>query len=76
MSLIWGNTREWLQHHRCGKGWSFKGEYKHPKSGLPIVLLYNENSYHQWSVQYAGSGHYFHTLYEAEAWADERMSRP
>lgn len=75
MSLIWGNTREWLKNHHLGEGWQFMGERKHPKSGLPIALLFNENSYHPWSVQYAGSGYYCHELWEAEAWADERMSR-
>lgn len=74
--MIWGNTREWLKNHHTGQGWIFKGEYKHPKSGLPIALLYNENSFHPWSVQYAGSGHYFKELWQAEAWADERMGRP
>ena len=74
--MIWGNTREWLKNHRLGRGWNFMGEYKHPKSGLPVALLYNKHSPHQWCVQYAGSGYYCHERWEAEVWADERMSRP
>ena len=74
--MIWGNSHEWEKKYMVGIGWSKKGECKHPHTGLPIALLYNKDSYHQWAVEYAGSGHYFHTLQEAEAWAEERMRRP
>ena len=74
--MNWDTTNEWLKSHAIGEGWSVRIEIKHPKSGLPIVILHNREAYYPWVAEYAGSGHYFKELWQAEAWVDERMGKP
>lgn len=74
--MVWHKTHEWEKTHTVGEGWMVIGEVKHKKSGLPMALLFNGRLASPWSVQYAGTGHYFGTLLEANEYAKERMKKP
>ena len=73
--MIWKDTHEWEKTHRKGEDCRVIGEVKHRKTGLPMALLFNGDDPYPWSVQFAGSGHYFKTRAEAEAWAKERLKK-
>lgn len=73
--MIWHKTHEWEKTHTVGEGWMVIGEVKHKKSGLPIALLFCKGLAKPWSVQYAGTGHYFGSRPEADEWTKERMKR-
>lgn len=74
--MVWHKTHEWEKTHVVGKGWTVIGEARHKRSRLPMALLFCTDATKPWSVQYAGTGHYFDSRCEAEKWADERMQRP
>lgn len=73
--MVWKATHEWEKTHLKGEDWQVIGEVKHRKNGLPMALLFNGDDPRPWCVQFAGSGHYFKTRAEAEAWAEERLGR-
>lgn len=54
----------WLKTHKCGPGFvPIDGVIQ--KNGLPVVLFYKAGDAMEWSVQYAGNGHYFETREDA-----------
>lgn len=68
--MVWVTTHEWEKTHKLGDGWQVIGESIY--NGLPMALLYND-ALKEWSVQYAGTGHYFSSEAEANKWACERV---
>ena len=63
--------REWEQVHKYGAGWKpITGGFA--PDGNAFVLLYNEEKIMPYSVQYAGSGHYFVALADAGLYIQDR----
>ena len=62
---------EWESVHKYGAGWKpLTGGFA--PDGKAFVLLYNGDKIMPYSVQYAGTGHYFVTLADAALYVQER----